>query len=213
MDIEAFFEGLEAGLAGTPGGRAVERTRLRPHIEARVGPIVAENTARAADDLSRRNLWLTAMLLAAYRELRERGIEAEPAVDLIRQTLMTIFRPEVLGHLRRRFDIDPEHPDRAFEQAAANFLARGESGFGSGFTYEQEVQTERQSFVNVTRCFFLDFLRANRAPELTPALCALDMVWADELNRGPYNVSFERPTLMSRGEDKCRFQFTRTDPG
>ena len=57
----------------------------------------------------------------------------------------------------------------------------------------------------------LNFFARNGAPELTRVLCAMDMVWADEMNAGPYNVVFQRPSMMSAGGDKCRFQFRRQE--
>jgi len=212
LDLDAFFALLTEKIETAPTGNAAsEMSELRGRIEARVGPIVAQNQDRASDEVSKRNLLFTSLLLATYHELREQLGEGPLAVDLLRDITMELFRPRIRDYIRQRFDVDPDRPGEAFQRVAANFLERGKNGFGAGFSYEQEVQTERRSFVNVAKCLFLDFLRANNAPELTPVVCALDTVWADELNRGPYNLSFERPTLMSRGDDKCRFQFTRTD--
>jgi hypothetical protein len=212
FDLDAFFALLEEKLASAlPSDAPPGMAELRARTEARVGPIAARNADRAEDEVSKRNLLFTSLVLAAYRELSDRLGAGPPAVDLLRETMTELFRPRIHEYIHQRFDVDPERPGEAFERVAANFLARGRSGFGAGFTYEQEVQTERQSFVNVTHCLFLDFFRANGAPELTPVLCAMDAVWADEFDRGPYDISFERPTLMSRGDDKCRFQFTRRD--
>lgn len=212
LDLDAFFSLLTEKIEGaSTADVAVGVGELRSRIEARLGPIAAQNEDRATDELSKRNLLFTSLLLAAYHELRDQLGDGSAAADLLRNTMMELFRPRIRDYNRQRFDVDPDRPGEAFQRVAANFLERGKNGFGAGFTYEQEVQTERQSFVNVTRCLFLDFLRANGAPELTPVLCALDTVWADELNHGPYNISFARPTLMSRGDDKCRFQFTRTE--
>ncbi len=209
LDLDAFFALLAEKIETAPAGNAAVGTgELRGRIEARIGPIMAQNQDRATDEVSKRNLLFTSLLLATYHELREQLGEGPLAVDLLRDTAMELFRPGIRDYIRQRFDVDPDRPGEAFERVAANFLERGKSGFGAGFTYEQEVQTARQSFVNVTNCLFLDFFRANSAPEVTPVLCALDTVWADELNRGPYNISCERPTLMSRGDDKCRFQFS-----
>jgi len=212
FDLDGFFALLAEKLEGALSADAALGTAgLRGRIEARVGPIVAQNEDRATDEVSKRNLLFTSLVLAGYRELRDLLGEGPPAVDLLRDSMTELFRPRLREYIRQRFDVDPDRPGEAFQRVAANFLERGKSGFGAGFSYEQEVQTERQSFVNVTDCLFLDFFRANGAPELTPVLCAMDAVWADEFNRGPYNISFERPTLMSRGDDKCRFQFTRSD--
>ena len=212
LNLDAFFSLLAEKLASAPARDAeVAMSELRSRVEARFGPIFTRNEDREADEVSKRNLLFTSLLLATHHELRDQLGDGPRAVDLLRDTLMELFRPQIRSYIAQRFDVDPDRPGEAFQRVAANFLERGKSGFGAGFTYEQEVQTERQSFVNVTHCLFLDFFRKNGAPEITPVFCALDTVWADELNRGPYNLSFERPSLMSRGDDKCRFQFTRRD--
>ena len=80
---------------------------------------------------------------------------------------------------------------------------------GSTIRYVQDVQDAERSFTNIHRCFYNDFFRANGAPEVTPIFCAMDYLWAEELEKPQYGVRFERPTTLARGDDMCRFQFTK----
>ena len=59
---------------------------------------------------------------------------------------------------------------------------------------------------------FAEFFHRNGAPEVTATLCALDDIWAEELRKPGYGVHFERPTTLAKGDDACRFQFTKIDP-
>ena len=206
-DLTELFRILSGKLALVDG--QAETDDLRRSIEARMPSIIAANEAPDQDEVSSKNLLFTSLVLASYQELRGRIDEGAKAVELLRTAFSDLFRPKIRGYIKQRFDVEIEAPDTAFGNIAKNFVANGQSGFGAGFTYEQEVQNDHQSFINVTQCSFLDFFRANNAPELTFVICAMDAVWAEELNSNPYNVSFERPTLMSQGADKCRFQFTR----
>lgn len=104
---------------------------------------------------------------------------------------------------------DFEKPQEAFERIAENFLAGGAEVFGEKFLYEQEMLTESVNSVMIRRCYFNDFLRGNGAPELITVFCSCDNIWADEINKAKYGVSFHRPTLLSLGDDACRFQFRR----
>ena len=161
FDLDGFFALLAEKLEGALSADAALGTaELRGRIEARVGPIVAQNEDRATDEVSKRNLLFTSLVLAGYRELRDLLGEGPPAVDLLRDSMTELFRPRLREYIHQRFDVHPDRPREAFQRVAANFLERGKSGFGAGFSYEQEVQTERQSFVNVTDCLFLDFFRA-----------------------------------------------------
>ena len=100
-------------------------------------------------------------------------------------------------------------PAEAFAMVSENFEARGQARFGAAFEYVSDVQDATRSFTNIRRCGFNDFFRANRAPEVTRVFCALDIAWADEMERRRLGVRFERPTTLARGDDACRFQFTR----
>ena len=135
--------------------------------------------------------------------------DRDALLDLLRQTMAEPLQAHMQVYLTQRFGIQPDVPAEAFEAAATNFKPRGEQSFGEAFQYEQEVQTPEQSFVNIRRCFFNDFFRANEAPELTPLFCFMDTLWADALHEGAYNVRFDRPTTLAAGDDMCRFQFTR----
>ena len=73
----------------------------------------------------------------------------------------------------------------------------------------EDVRDDSRTFVNIERCLFNEFFRRNGAPEVIPILCALDNIWADELARPRYGVRFERPTTLARGDDACRFQFSK----
>ena len=53
----------------------------------------------------------------------------------------------------------------------------------------------------IQRCFFNDFLRGNQVPELIPVLCACDNIWADEIKKEKHGVTFQRPSLLSLGDD------------
>ena len=186
-----------------------QATAIIQDIEERTRPIRAANQARVVDEPSTHHLALTSLLLASYRVLLPLMEDREAVLTLLRTVLAAPLRHQMQPYLTRRFGIDPTAPAQAFDAAAANFKLRGEALFGNAFMYEQAVQTPEQSFVNIRRCFFNDFFRANDAPELTPLFCFLDTLWADALHAGAYNVRFERPTTLAAGDDRCRFHFTR----
>ena len=210
FDFEGFLASFTRALEAA-SERTVDGASFQESVQARTGEIYRANEDLAVDDMGRMNLLLVSALLAVYREAEPYLNDATRTIDLIRDVMRESFLPGLHAYIARRFDVQPDRPEEAFANVTVHFIARGRTGFGAGFTYEQDVLTDDQCFVNVVRCFFLDFLTRNNAPELTRAICAMDMVWADEMNSGPYNVAFERPTAMSAGGDKCRFQFTRDD--
>ena len=77
---------------------------LRGRVETRVGPIVAQNQEFGTDEVSRRNLLFTSLLLATHQELQSQLGEGQATVDLLRDTLMELFRPRIRDYIRQRFD-------------------------------------------------------------------------------------------------------------
>jgi hypothetical protein len=165
---------------------------------------------QAKGDPSRRWLAFSWAVLFAYRALRP-FVGQQKAIAILQTALSRRFRKQTQGYMDARFGISQERPEEAFDRISQNYKARGELLFGSRFTYVQAVQDKHRSHTHITKCLFNDFFRAHGAPEVTSLFCALDSVWADELNQPHYKAHFERPTTLAAGDDACRFQFSRVD--
>ncbi|WP_162932201.1 L-2-amino-thiazoline-4-carboxylic acid hydrolase [Solimonas sp. K1W22B-7] len=165
---------------------------------------------RAKGDPSRRWLVFCWSVLFAYRALRP-FLGQKKAIAVLQTALSRQFKRQRQAYMNARFGITQERPEEAFERISQNYKARGESLFGPRFTYVQAIQDQRRSHTHITRCLFNDFFRTHGAPEVTSLFCALDTVWADELNQPRYKAHFERPTTLAAGDDACRFQFSRAE--
>jgi hypothetical protein len=173
---------------------------------------IAEENAQLAEDLAAvRWIGLSSVLLATYRFLRSSLGNEKRILTILREALVAPLQEQITSYIEARFGICEEAPQEAFRRVSQNFKSRGEVSFGRSFRYLDDVRDDRRTFVNIERCLFEKFFRHNGAPEVTPILCALDNVWADELNKPRYGVRFERPTTLAKGDDVCRFQFTKTE--
>lgn len=188
-------------------GRSWEEieTAVRNHMIE----ITEQNKGRMIDAPSRRWLLIASMILGAYHELRPLVKDEQTRLSILRNAMVAPFKERVSAYLADRFGISQGTPGEAFSRIAENFIARGEERFGRSYTYVQEVQDGTRSFINIRKCLFNDFFRANGAPEVTPICCAIDDLWAEELEKPQYGVRFDRPTTLARGDDMCRFQFTK----
>jgi hypothetical protein len=181
-----------------------------------IGTAVAMGAKRVADQNSTRAIdpptgqWLlnSSLALAAYLELKSFAGSAE-ALAIVGEAMTAPFKKDVPNYLSNRFGISQDAPEQAFDRVAENFKKQGEERFGMAFVYVQDAQDENRSFTNIHRCFFNDFFRDNGAPEVTSVFCALDSVWASELDEKRYRIRFDRPTTLAKGDDACRFQFRR----
>jgi len=178
-------------------------------VRARATMLAEHNEGRAIDAPSRRWLLLSCIILAAYRELRPLVDSTQVVASILRDAITVPFTEHLPAYIADRFGISQDAPEEAFTRIAQNFKARGEERFGKAYIYVQEVQDEGRSFINIQKCFFNDFFRANKIPELTPIFCAMDNLWAEELQKPCYGVHFECPTTLAQGGDMCRFHFTK----
>ena len=176
-----------------------------------VEQLVETNGDVVRDAPSEQWLRTCCIVLATYRTLQPH-VEGARLLGVFREAMATPFQQRISAYLESRFGISDEAPDEAFSRISENFQKRGEERFGSTFRYATDVRDGRRNFVNIERCFFNDFFRANQAPEVTSLFCALDKVWAKALEQRRYGVSFERPTTLANGDDACRFQFRKRDP-
>ena len=189
-------------------GRSWEE--IETAVRERMTKLIDQNKARIIDAPSRQWLLLCSMILAAYQELLPLIGDEQIALSILRKVMEAPFKEGLTGYIADRFGILQDAPEEAFNRIAENFKARGEKRFGQTYTYVQEVQDEGRSFVNIQKCFFNDFFRANGMPEVTPIFCTMDNLWVEELEKPQYGVRFEHPTTLAGGDDMCRFQFTKT---
>jgi len=117
---------------------------------------------------------------------------------------------DIEAYLTKRFGITQDAPDRAYEQCRINFKKFGDEQLGRSYVYEQESSGDTESCVNVTKCFFYDFLSANGALELLlPVSCMQDEMWMKELDKPKYKMSFSRSSMLPEGSDACRYKITK----
>jgi len=179
-------------------------------IRAHAATLAQQNAARVIDNPSQQWLMVSSLLLATYRELQPVVGDVQEVLAILRSAMAAPIQARITTHLEERFGISQDAPADAFSLIAENFKRRGEERFGKAFTYVQDVQDGTRSFINIEKCFFNDFFRANGAPEVTPIFCAMDYLWAEELEQPHYGVRFDRPTTLAQGDDRCRFQFTKS---
>ena len=203
---------LTAARRAVDPGQAVDWEQLAARVGARVDELIEANQHVVSDAPSEQWLRTCCVVLATYQALN-RHVKRGQLLPIFLEAMATPFRNGISSYLESRFGVSNEAPHQAFSQISENFQKRGEERFGSTFRYATDVRDDRRNFVNIERCFFNDFFRANRAPEVTSLFCALDKVWAETLEDHRFGVRFERPTTLANGDDACRFQFSKREIG
>ena len=65
--------------------------------------------------------------------------------------------------------------------------------------------------MKVTRCFFHDFFARHDAPLVTTVMCAFDVHFMQAIDPAVSGLRAERTSLISLGDDECRFAVLETD--
>lgn len=201
---------LAAARGAADPAQPLDWEQLAEGIGARVEELIETNRHVVRDAPSEQWLRTCCVVLATYQAL-DPYVKRGQLLPVFLEAMAAPFRNGVSGYLESRFGVSDDAPHEAFSRISENFQKRGEERFGSTFRYAADIRDDRRNFVNIERCFFNDFFRANRAPEVTSLFCALDKVWADTLDDHRFGVRFERPTTLANGDDACRFQFSKRE--
>lgn len=178
-------------------------------ISRYMNSLMMENRGLVVDEASKKYVGLSALILAIYHNFEPAINDKEIRIGCLKDAMRDYFKPDVKHYIKVRFDVDSDRPDDAYDKIVDNFIGKGKKQLGKTFTYSIEDKDDDKITFTVSKCCFLDFFHRNGTPEMTSIMCMLDTIWADEFNEGDYNVYFNRPDLMSKGDDICRFRFHR----
>ncbi|GAA2888140.1 hypothetical protein GCM10010472_53100 [Pseudonocardia halophobica] len=178
---------------------------LMAAIRARAAELAEQDADLPVDGPSRGMLALSSVVLAAFETLlplfdgdRVRTIRYLQRVfgAMLRRTVDAAF-----GALARR-----EDPLGAVDDACrADFAMYGDY-------YETTFERTDGTFeMRIGRCFFRDFFDRHDARPVTTVLCAWDANWMTALDPALGGLVSERTSLLSLGDDACRFRVHRTD--
>jgi hypothetical protein len=175
-------------------------------IRTRAEQLAEEDKDLPVDGQSEGMLALTSTVLAAYETLL-------PVFDGDQRRTI-LFLQHVVGAVARRpFEVafealsKREHPLDAIDKAC-----RKEGPlYGSYYDIAFERQDADTFEMRVERCFFRDHFTRHDNPVLTTVMCAWDANWMRAVDPAVSGLRAERTSLMSLGDDACRFRVVGTD--
>jgi hypothetical protein len=83
--------------------------------------------------------------------------------------------------------------------------------YGSSFRFAFERPDPGTFEMRIDRCFFRDFFARHGATLATTVLCSWDANWMKALDAAVSGLRAERTSLLSLGDDACRFRVATTD--
>lgn len=197
------LEGIGSHLSLVAPGRTEELVRA---VSQRAGQLAELDRDLAVDGAAEGMVAMSAVLLAAFEMLR---VHFE---DDDRRTIL--FLQHVFGEvLKRSMEIVIEalvKRDAPLE-TVASAITKSSGLYGSYFHFEFERPDAATFEMRVTRCLFRDFFARHNATMVTTVLCAWDANWMQALDPAVGGLRAERTSLLSLGDDACRFRVLRTE--
>ncbi|MBW1879138.1 MAG: L-2-amino-thiazoline-4-carboxylic acid hydrolase [Deltaproteobacteria bacterium] len=182
----------------------LEAALLAARVDARYGKLEAERPRFSRFVLDVHLTQLLLPTLALYQVLREDGGTEEEALQETERVFLTDLGRTgwVIGAIARVPGFFG-----AFRRTARFLLPLA-------FPYEgwdtEWVETSDGCVAyDIVACPYLEVLKANGAPELTPVFCK----WDDIAFGGMPGISWERTGTLGRGDARCDFRWRRVQPG
>lgn len=149
---------------------------------------------------------LNALLLAAYRELVNAGIQRTVAFDIVRDTFRACFgRPTQLA-VRTVMELCKD-PVRFLQRVRLSRVFG--RIFGKMFTFEDR-HTDQGVELRITKCGSNEFFISQGEPLLTLIFCEWDQNWLGPIQLSRHAVKVDRPVTLATGAGHCEFHISRS---
>jgi hypothetical protein len=175
-------------------------------IRARAEELADADEDMIVDESSKGALAISAVTLASFETLLPLFEGDERRTILFLQHVMggVLKRPYQLmfSTLSKR-----EQPLDKIDNACRKM----EPIWGAGWDMEFERPEPGLFEMNVRRCFFRDFFDRHDARLVTTVMCAFDVNFMQAIDPAVSGLRAERTSLLSLGDDHCRFAVLETD--
>jgi len=186
---------------------APERTdELIKAVRARAEELVDADHNLVVDEPSKDALAISAVVLASFEQLLPLFDGDE------RRTIL--FLQHVMGTvLKRPYQLMFQTLSRREEplDKIDNACRKMEPLYGDGWDMTFERPEPQVFEMKVRRCFFRDFFARHDATLVTTVMCAFDVNWMQAIDPAVSGLRAERTSLLSLGDDECRFAVLETD--
>ena len=175
-------------------------------IKDRADELAEADAETAVDDPSKGAVALCAVILASYESLLPLFDNDERRT--IRQ-LQEVMGAELRGPYEAAFGALNKRKDPLDKIESA--CRKEEPFYGDGWDIEFVRPRPDLFEMKVHRCFYRGFFVRHDLPLLTTVLCAFDVNWMRAVDPEVSGLRAERTSLMSLGDEECRFAVLETD--
>ena len=198
-----FLDGVDEYLEHVAPER---RDELMAAIKSRAEELYEANEDMATDAPAKGGLAICGVVLAAYETLL-------PVFDGDKARTILYLQHVMATVLKRTYEItfsflsEREDPLDKIEKACTKMKAF----YPAYFVWEFGRPEPGLFEMKVKRCFFRDFFARHDATLVTTVMCAFDVNFMRAIDPAVSGLRAERTSLLSLGDDECRFAVMETD--
>ena len=175
-------------------------------IKARAEELADADQDMIVDEASKGALAVSAVTLAAYENLL-------PVFDGDERRTILYLQRVMGGVLERPYDLTfsalSQKDDGLDKIQKACENTKGLYGAGWDFDFGRPEPGLFE--MKVGRCLFRDYFARHGVPLVTTVMCAFDVTFMQAIDPAVSGLRAERTSLLSLGDDECRFAVLETD--
>jgi hypothetical protein len=198
-----FLQGIEEYLDDAAPERKDE---LMGAIKARADELAEADKDIPTDGPSKGALAVSAVVLAAFEKLT-------PLFDGDEQRTILYLQHVMSTVLKRTYDVTfstLSKRDKPLDKIE-KVCNKMQGIYGDGWDFDNKRPEPGVFEMNIRRCFFRDFFARHDATLVTTVLCAFDVNFLQAIDPAVSGLRAERTSLLSLGDDHCRFAVLETD--
>jgi hypothetical protein len=180
---------------------------LESDIKREARALFDERVESLPDRQGRTILSMCSLVLAAYRQLKQRLGDPDAAFQTVRMAFERTYATPMRWYFRFWLWMCRD-PVGSLQNSS---MARvGQWMYGKSMEFADD-KSEHSADMLVTRCAFHQFFVEHGEPTLTLLVCAWDRNWMDVVDQSSRPIRTERASTISTGSDSCRFRFVRDE--
>ena len=179
---------------------------LIPAIKSRAEQLVDANEDMIIDEPSKGALAISATVLAAYEALL-------PVFDGDERQTILYLQHVMSTVLKRPYEMTFQMLSKRKNalDKIEKVCRKDEGVYGAGWEFDFQRPTPELFEMNIRRCFFRDFFARHDGTLVTTVMCAFDVNFMQAIDPAVSGLRAERTSLLSLGDDHCRFAVLETD--
>lgn len=208
VGLKSTMRGLRRELrTSLPKLNSKQRQEIIESVKTNTPLLVETEESWKADIPSRDHLEWASSIVAAFRAVTPHVETEEHAIDIITRVTRSGISLTLTGIFSRLICRTPEDSKKTVRKLITALLPQ----YGLPWHWDMKHGEDGGWSIQIRRCFYPQFMGNHGHPNLARAICELDFMWIDQINRRNSGIQFDQDSYQTlvRGGNQCRIPFVK----